>query len=403
MKKVYRLLLVVVVLLTAVSVVSGQQGGVGPTAVPTATPETPEADLVVQDQIARVGIIRLERVVTPVRGFVAIYAVSNGIPSHVVGIALVRPGMSENVPVLIDPTTATTELVARLHVDDGTPAVFDFEPGGDVDAPLGVDGRAIVAPFSLTSVRVFDQRITNNTAVISSVTVGEDAWMTVHVSDGDRAGAVVGWTFVEAGTTPNVRVEFTRDIPLTPTLWAILHEDAGEAGVFEGQFDRPLFINEQVIAIRFIFSGVSTVFDIGGNMIDIGVEDLPFVSVYNQSAGAGQVEGTFATGALNSAGPGFVSVYADNGGHPGKPLGATAVAPGQSVSASVTLDAERLPFPPTTITEDVWTTLHADTGEIGVSEYMSVMATDLPLVVDGLVLTVRASTSGDLVADLADE
>ncbi|HZQ27420.1 MAG TPA: hypothetical protein VFA94_06960 [Acidimicrobiales bacterium] len=91
------------------------------------------------------------------------------------------------------------------------------------------------APGVVTgSVDVFDQ-VGKESITVSAVTIlGAVAggWMTVHVDDGGRPGAVAGRTHVAAGTTKDVVVHVSQ-ASSDGRYWLVLHVDAGEPGVFD--------------------------------------------------------------------------------------------------------------------------------------------------------------------------
>jgi len=86
------------------------------------------------------------------------------------------------------------------------------------------------------SVMVEDQAIEGD-AVVGNVTVNEvvsngTGWVVIHNNLFGHPGGVIGYTPVESGVTRNVTVTIHTFVA-TDTLFAVLHEDAGEEGVFE--------------------------------------------------------------------------------------------------------------------------------------------------------------------------
>lgn len=83
------------------------------------------------------------------------------------------------------------------------------------------------------AVTVADQELGNgDTVTVPQVTATEAGWLVIHVNDNGAPGAVIGQTAVEAGTNENVMVEVDAQ-EVTETLFAMLHVDAGESGVYE--------------------------------------------------------------------------------------------------------------------------------------------------------------------------
>lgn len=86
------------------------------------------------------------------------------------------------------------------------------------------------------SVTVVDQTAAGN-SVIANVTVAEavsdgPGWVVIHNNLFGHPGGVVGYTHVDSGISSNVSVTI-HSFVATDSLYAVLHSDSGEAGVFE--------------------------------------------------------------------------------------------------------------------------------------------------------------------------
>lgn len=100
-----------------------------------------------------------------------------------------------------------------------------------------------VAPISAqveaeenASITVEDQVITGD-GIVGNVTVDEvvsngPGWIVIHNNLFGHPGGVIGYSPVESGVNTNVPVT-VHTFVATDTLFAVLHHDAGEAGVFE--------------------------------------------------------------------------------------------------------------------------------------------------------------------------
>ena len=73
----------------------------------------------------------------------------------------------------------------------------------------------------------------------------------IHAQTDGKPGPVLGFTQVNDGTSANVIVEIEVS-QATETLYAMLHTDAGQAGVYEFPGDDvPVKVNDQVVVSPF--------------------------------------------------------------------------------------------------------------------------------------------------------
>ncbi len=81
-------------------------------------------------------------------------------------------------------------------------------------------------------VTVKDQPIVKGTVTIQEVDAAQDGWLVVHNQMSGNPGADLGHTAVKAGKNTNVVVKI--DVSkATPVLYAMLHVDLGQKGVYE--------------------------------------------------------------------------------------------------------------------------------------------------------------------------
>ena len=111
------------------------------------------------------------------------------------------------------------------------------EMGAVLVAPamLGLSVTAVGAQISMTpSVTVEDQAVDDgaNTVTIASVTSDGPGWIVIHADSDGSPGPVIGHEAVADGENTPVVVTIDPE-ELTPTLWAMLHVDAGEEGIYE--------------------------------------------------------------------------------------------------------------------------------------------------------------------------
>ena len=102
--------------------------------------------------------------------------------------------------------------------------------GDDAGADTGDDAGAVSGDASL---QVTDQEITaDGTVLIAQVTIPVNGWVDIHADSSGAPGEIIGFAQVVAGQTQNVVVPVDTN-RVTGTLWAMLHQDAGELGVHE--------------------------------------------------------------------------------------------------------------------------------------------------------------------------
>ncbi|MEX1020972.1 MAG: LPXTG cell wall anchor domain-containing protein, partial [Litorilinea sp.] len=90
---------------------------------------------------------------------------------------------------------------------------------------------------------------------IDAVNATESGWLVVHLDQDGRPGAVIGQTAVPTGDTQNVVVFLDEAISGETVLWAMLHVDAGEAGVYEFPgADVPARIDDDIVMTAFTVS-----------------------------------------------------------------------------------------------------------------------------------------------------
>jgi len=81
-------------------------------------------------------------------------------------------------------------------------------------------------------INVTDQVVVNGTVTIDQALSEGAGWAVIHAAGNSTPGAIIGYSPVEDGTNENVTVEVEIE-NVTGALFAMLHIDAGEQGVFE--------------------------------------------------------------------------------------------------------------------------------------------------------------------------
>lgn len=307
-----------------------------PTPTATATPEpTPiSPGVVIADQtVDESGVLVAGQVSLPGPGWLAIYRTSDGEPDEVIGRQPLAAGIHEDVAVTVDTDAVTEHLFAGVHMDVGAEGVFEF-PGEDEPFP-GEPETEFVVELLLPqpSVEAADQAIAENGVVtLERVEALEPTWVAVHSDADGQIGPVIGARLLEPGLHEGVTmtIDWRRG---TPALYAVLHEDDGEAGVFEyPDGDLPVLKSGEpfVAAFKATFP--------------------PEILVYDQPV----VEGAVTIERAISEGPGWVAIYNEVDGQPGLIIGTAPLKDG--LNEAVTIDLVQ-----SAITAQLFARLHHDT------------------------------------------
>jgi uncharacterized surface protein with fasciclin (FAS1) repeats len=116
---------------------------------------------------------------------------------------------------------------------------------------------AVLGAFS-PEVFAIDQAVIDDTVNITRATAGEAGWVVVHAGEEGAPGPVLGYSPAPAGINANVKVTLDSS-GVTDTLYAMLHVDAGESGVFEPDgADVPVERNGEPVVKSFAVTGVES-------------------------------------------------------------------------------------------------------------------------------------------------
>jgi hypothetical protein len=83
------------------------------------------------------------------------------------------------------------------------------------------------------AVTVSDQESDGTSVTIANVAAAVPGWIVIHIDADGRPGPVLGQSAVEVGDNSDVVVELDPALEEDTVLWAMLHVDEGEAGVYE--------------------------------------------------------------------------------------------------------------------------------------------------------------------------
>lgn len=146
----------------------------------------------------------------------------------------------------------------------------------------------VVAPLAAAqmdgSVTVVDQEIVGDTVVVANVVSPGPGWMVIHADQDGAPGPVVGYAPVVQGENVDVAVNIDRTMA-TETMYAMLHTDAGQEGVYEFPGDdAPVAVDGQPVTSAFrITAGLDTE---AGVMAEAGPADQEMAEEAAPEAGA---------------------------------------------------------------------------------------------------------------------
>jgi len=209
--------------------------------------------LTIASQDVRDGEVVIEQVEVPVQGWIVIQNASGGQPFEVIGYRELPQGLSRGLKVNIDAQAATATLFISLNRDGGQLGAFEY-PG--LDTPFEVDGRSAQVAFTAIIqgddiyLTVYDQEISTEEVEINEVYTDQPPiWVAIYNDDGGTLGEVIGQEWLDSQQTEYVIVNIDLE-QATPILYAMMHKDAGEIGVFEypGPDEPVVIFGEQIIS-----------------------------------------------------------------------------------------------------------------------------------------------------------
>jgi hypothetical protein len=305
-----------------------------PTATPTPEPTPISPNVVIADQtLDESGVLIADEVALPAPGWLAIYRVIDGEPDEVIGHQPLTAGLHEDVEVSVDPAAATEALLAGVHMDVGAEGVFEY-PGEDEPFP-GEPETEFTVELSLPRpvVEVTEQTIgEDGVLTLARVELLEPTWVLIHSDEEGTIGPVVGGIVLDPGIYENVplTIDWRRS---SPTLYAVLHEDSGEARVLEYPGgDNPILQNGQPVVAAF------------------KAFYPPEVLVYDQPI----IDGAITVERAISDGPGWVVIYNESDGQPSFIIGSAPLEDGLNEQITV-------PLVESVVTPQLFARIHQDT------------------------------------------
>ena len=107
-------------------------------------------------------------------------------------------------------------------------------------------------PEAPSSVAGSYQESDGSSVTVANLVAGSDGWLAIRIDDSFAPGAVLGYVAVPAGEHENVVVELDEPLAENAMVWAVLHADDGETGVFEfPDADEPVHYNNSTVMAPF--------------------------------------------------------------------------------------------------------------------------------------------------------
>jgi plastocyanin len=224
----------------------------------------------------------------------------------------------------------------------------------------------------------------DGTVIIAEVVSDGPGWLVIHAQADGKPGPILGYSPVADGSNADVAVGIDA-ASATEILYAMLHSDAGEPGIWEFPDgpDAPVKVGEQVVTPAFaITSGLAAA---EGAI-------TPSVTVTDQ----GLTDGRVVIAEVMSDGPGWLVIHAQADGKPGAILGYSPVADGANSNVAVQLDL-------TAATSTLYAMLHTDAGLAGTWEFPG--GADAPVMVNDQILSPAfnlQAASGEAEVEIED-
>jgi hypothetical protein len=217
------------------------------------------------------------------------------------------------------------------------------------------------------SLEVADQVSLNGTVTVPSVYSEGLGWMVIHIDNDGSPGPVIGATHLAPGQHSNVSVAI--DVAqATPVLFAMLHVDDGEVGVYEfgtvEGADAPARAGDAVVV-------------------------APFTS-HAIWAAPQFVDGTFTAANIVTDGPGWLAIHQGVDGGPGPVIGTAQLEAGNNADVTIELSEAAA--------NTVFPMIHVDDGEVGVYEFGTVEGADGPVRAGDRVAVTGVSTVPGIAA-----
>lgn len=290
--------------------------------------------------ITQEGAVRVDSVLLPQDGWLAIHAQADGRLAELLGAVPLTAGLHENVIITIPWREGTPTLYAALYADNGRALHFDYLAD---DTPLKAGGEPAVTEFAASyppDIFVLDQPLVDGVFEVERVISNGPGWIVAYFDEEGAPGLIIGSAPLEDGLNERVQVKVL-ETAVTPIIHLRLHEDTEPGGNFDfPRVDQPILYEDRLPStVTFSLTP--------GNYLVVDDQSLP-------STGAASAVVTVELVVVDV--PTWVAIEADEDGERGEVLGFTAVAPGVNHDIAISID-------PALATETLYVTLYLNAGE----------------------------------------
>ena len=241
-----------------------------------------------------------------------------------------------------------------------------------VIAVVALAGTSLAQAAPLPNqITVNSQDLNSGVITISSVTAAQAGWVVIYKNPNLTEGEIVGYAPVMAGTNTNVRVTIdTARVVDVPTLYAVLHVDAGVPGLFEWGLrnlpynDGPVMQNGWYVEASF---GTAARLQTTASAAGSTAQAAPVVTTDQITVDPMEHlnSGVIEVNAINATQDSWIVIYKNPNYSDGEIVGYAFVPKGANTNVKVTIDTWRLPAGQTTL----WARLQADNGVPGRFEW----------------------------------
>lgn len=315
-----------------------------PTLVPTATAEPIEPLVEASAQLVDdAGVLVVDHIVMAEAGWLALFSNAN-----LLTVTKLAAGEQRALELIVDPL-AIGEVVQIALYETGE---GDFS--AETTPPITYNNTPVTTSFTvekqITTPKLIaiDQNVLEDGIIrLTSVVALTDGWLIAYNDADGELGQQVGIQWVYAGVHENVAIP-TLWREATPLLHIVLHEDAGDVGLFDAQDDAMV--------------------QVAGALVSAEFKALypPDIAILNQPV----ISGTVVIERVISDGPGWLTIsFEDDLGQPANVIGFAPLVDGVNEQVLVEVVANA-------ITPILYAQVHEDSGTIGEFDFP---AGDLPV------------------------
>jgi hypothetical protein len=290
------------------------------------------------------GKLTIDKVFSIQDGWIVVYNDDDGIKGELLGYSAVDGGPSEEIEIAINPLRAGDALYVVLHSDSGEVGTFEF-PGPDqpveyklepVEDHFRINNRATIPELVVSDQLVLEDGI----VIVDYVAATRKGWLAIHFDEGGQPGEMAAYLPVKAGVNENLAMPINWRAA-TPSLHAVLYEDAGEQENFEdATIDQPVRLEGTQVATAFEATFPPDVFIVQQPIVD----------------------GSVVVDRAISYGPGWLVIYFDDEGRLGNIIGQAPLEHG--INEQIVVDVVE-----SAATSFLHVMLHQDTEGIGEFEF----------------------------------